>query len=186
MSVLQLEKHPSHHSTHFTNCGVSMETALHDGKSNALINSHLHQSWSLFFDFLPLFILSIDWVCGGVQTGKAGTYMFSIPCSQFSMWSFFLSWVCMCENFGCWFKGSPQWSANPAAIECSLASRLASDGDKHCFFSIELIIPKTRSRVVNIHKFATLISNSFIFAPGSSGGGSWSSLMMFSVASHVS
>lgn len=91
MSILHLEKHPSHASTGFTNCGVSMETMLHDGESNALINSHLNQSWSLFFDFLPLCLLFYPLI-GFVGVFKQGKQVRtcsqslapSFPCGPFS------------------------------------------------------------------------------------------------------
>lgn len=52
-----------------------METMLHDGESNALINSHLHQSWSLFFDFLPLCLLFYPLIGFGGCSNRESRYV---------------------------------------------------------------------------------------------------------------
>lgn len=91
MSILHLQKHPSHASTGCTSGGLFMETTLQDGESFALINSHLHQSWSLFFDFLPFCLLfyPLIWFMGVFKQGQqvrtcSQSLVPSFPCGPFS------------------------------------------------------------------------------------------------------
>lgn len=73
-----------------------METTLHDGESSALIKSHLHQSWSLFFDFLPLCLLFYP-LTGFVGVFKQGKQVRT--CSQ-----------SLAPNFPCGSFSSPEFA----------------------------------------------------------------------------